>query len=293
MENQPSQRPQLTSRVSSATASKTVVLVSGQFIIRDGLLESLRDIDFPLNSLPAPSGNIVTDNTVCIGGNTGIGLEIVKKLSTEYPSYHILMGSRDVHKAEDACSSLGAPTNINPIQFDVTDDASINHCFKAIEQHFGRLDVLINNASTASRDLSGGRDLETGGKSSTTATTSMSPAQLLTETMLPLLQKSKLPKIVFIANMLRPEAKLLPIPFYSASKTAVNYLAAYYAKKCPHFKVNSCCPGFNTTELSDAELTDENDRRNGAINAVRLATGGPNGATGTYTNKSGTMLWLG
>lgn len=53
------------------------------------------------------------------------------------------MGSRDVHKAEDACSSLGAPTNINPIQLDVTDDASINYCFKAIEQHFGRLDVLI------------------------------------------------------------------------------------------------------------------------------------------------------
>ena len=116
--------------------------------------------------------------------------------------------------------------------------------------------------------------------------------------MLPLLQKSKLPKIIFIsselgsiAKMLRPEAKLLPILFYSASKTAVNYLAAYYAKKCPHFKVNSCCPGFSATELSDAELTDENDSRNGAINAVRLATKGPNGATGTYTNKEGPIPW--
>ena len=83
------------------------------------------------------SGNIVADNTVCIGGNTGIGFEIVRKLSSEYPSYHILTGSRDVHKVEDAASSLGAPTNINPIQLDVTDDASINLCLKAVGQHFG------------------------------------------------------------------------------------------------------------------------------------------------------------
>jgi NAD(P)-dependent dehydrogenase (short-subunit alcohol dehydrogenase family) len=263
------------------------------------LLESLRDLDFPLNSLPALSGNIVTDNTVCIGGNTGIGLEIVKKLSTEYPSYHILMGSRDIHKAEDTCSSLGAPTNINPIQLDVTDDASINHCFKAVEQHFGRLDVLINNAGTTNRDLSGGRDLDNWREIFNHCyNVNVTGAAILTETMLPLLQKSKLPKIIFIssglgsiANTLRPEAKLLPIPFYSASKTAVNYLAAYYAKKCPHFKVNSCCPGFNATESDYAELIDENDPKNGAINAVRLTTEGPNGATGTYTNKEGPIPW--
>ena len=253
---------------------------------------------FLLNSLPAV-WKIITTNNVCIGGNTGIGFEIVKKLSSEYPSYHILMGSRDVHKAEDATSSLGAPTNINPIQLDVTDDASINHCFKAVEQHFGRLDVLINNAGTAGRDLSGGRDLDNWREVFNHCyNVNVTGAAILTETMLPLLQKSKLPKIIFIsselgsiANVLRPEAKLLPVPFYSASKSAVNYLAAYYANKCPHFKVNSCCPGFNATGLNNAELTEENDPRNGAVNAVRLATEGPNGATGTYTNKEGPIPW--
>lgn len=159
------------------------------------MLESLRDIDFPLDSLPVPSGNIVTDGTVCIGGNTGIGLEIVKKLSTEYPSYHILMGSRDVHKAEDACSSLGAPTNINPIQLDVTDDASTNHCFKAIEQHFGRLDVLINNAGTASRDLSGGRDLGNWREVSNSCyNVNVTGAAILTETMLHSYRNRSYPK---------------------------------------------------------------------------------------------------
>jgi NAD(P)-dependent dehydrogenase (short-subunit alcohol dehydrogenase family) len=117
--------------------------------------------------------------------------------------------------------------------------------------------------------------------------------------MLPLLQKSKLPKIVFIssglgsiANVLRPEAKLLPVPCYSASKLAVNYLSAYYANKCPHFKANSCCPGFNATGLNNTELTEESDPRNEAINTVKLATEGPNGATGAYTQKKeGPIPW--
>jgi NADP-dependent 3-hydroxy acid dehydrogenase YdfG len=62
------------------------------------------------------------------------------------PNHQILLGSRDIHKGEDAAASLGALLNVNPIQLDVNDDASIEHCAKAIEQHFGKLDVLVNNA---------------------------------------------------------------------------------------------------------------------------------------------------
>ena len=248
----------MVSRASSATVSKTIVLISG--------------------------------------GNTGIGFEIAKKLSTEYPSYHILMGSRDIHKAEGAVSSLGAPININPIQLDVTDDESITHCFKAVEQHFGRLDILINNAGTAGRDLPNRDNWRE--VFNHCYNVNVTGAAILTETMLPLLEKSKLPKIIFISSLLgsighvlEPEAKLIPAPFYSASKSAMNYLTAYYAKKCPNFKVNSCCPGFNATGLNNAELTEENHPRNGAINAVRLATEGRDGATGTYTNKEGPIPW--
>lgn len=258
MGNKASQRPPIVSRVSSATASKTIVLISG--------------------------------------GNAGIGFEVVKKLATEYPSYHILMGSRDIHKAEEAVSSLGAPTNVNPIQLDVTDDQSVNHCFKAIEQHFGRLDILINNAGTAGRDLPSRDNWREAFNHC--YNTNVTGAAVLTETMLPLLENSSLPKIIFvssrlgsIANVLTPEAKLYPVPFYSASKSAMNYLAAYYAKKCPNFKVNSCCPGFNATGLNKAELTEENHPRHGAIIVAKLATEGPDGATGTYTNKEGPIPW--
>ena len=258
MEIKPSQRPQLVSRVSSATASKTIVLISG--------------------------------------GNAGIGFEIVKKLSTDYPNFQILMGSRNIDKAEDAVSSLGAPTNVNPIQLDVTDDQSIDHCAKAIQQNFGRLDVLINNAGTAGRDLPNRDNWRE--NFNHCYNTNVTGAAILTEAMTPLLEKSKLPKIIFISSalgsigkLLEPESKLIPVPFYSASKSAMNYLAAYYAKKYPNFQVNSCCPGLNATGLNNATLTEETHPRNGAINAVRLATEGPGGATATYTNKEGAIRW--
>jgi NAD(P)-dependent dehydrogenase (short-subunit alcohol dehydrogenase family) len=79
------------------------------------------------------------------GGNAGIGLEIVKSLS-QLPNHQILMGCRDTHKGEIAGSSIGAPINVNPMQLDVTDDESIEHAYLTINQLFGRLDILINNA---------------------------------------------------------------------------------------------------------------------------------------------------
>lgn len=86
------------------------------------------------------------------GGNQGIGYEIVKSLSKN-SNYQILMGCRDTSKGEAAASSMGAPTNVNPIQIDITDDESIDHCVKTISQLFGRLDVLVNNAGMCSTVL--------------------------------------------------------------------------------------------------------------------------------------------
>jgi NADP-dependent 3-hydroxy acid dehydrogenase YdfG len=44
---------------------------------------------------------------------------------------------------------MDAPINVNPIQLDITKDESIELCFKTIEQNFGKLDILINNAGKA------------------------------------------------------------------------------------------------------------------------------------------------
>ena len=67
------------------------------------------------------------------------------------------MGCRDTQKGETAVAGLGAPLNVNPMQLDVTDDESTQHALLTIRQHFGKLDVLINNAGMASPLIAVGR----------------------------------------------------------------------------------------------------------------------------------------
>lgn len=236
--------------------------------------------------------------TLISGGNAGIGYEIVKKLATENPSYHILMGCRDTKKGDQAFASLGSPPNVAPIQLDITSDESIAECSKTISEQFGRLDLLINNAGTAGRDLPPGKSLRE--IYTHCYSVNVISAAVLTDAMIPLLSKSHLPKIIFISSalgsishVLDPAARFVDAPYYSSTKSAMNALSAHYSKKYADkgWKVNACCPGYVATALNNAVLSEATDPKNGAINAVRLATAGPDGETGTFSNKEGPIQW--
>lgn len=231
------------------------------------------------------------------GGNAGIGYEIVKKIATEHPStHHVLMGCRDMSKGEAAVASMGAPMNVTPVQLDIASDESINLCFQTIEQNFGELDVLLNNAGTAGRDLPRGVTLRQ--KYDHCFSVNVTSAAILTEIMTPLLKKSKLPKVIFITSRLdsiacvqRPDSEFVQAPYYNSSKSAMNMLCAFYARKYPGWKVNTVCPGLNATALNGIEKTEATDPKNGAIRAVQLVLEGSDGVTGTYSQKEGPLPW--
>ena len=86
------------------------------------------------------------DVVLISGGNTSIGYETVKKLGSENPSYHILMGYRDLKKGKEAISTVPTPISVTPVRLDVSSDSSIAECVECVEKNYGRLDVLINNA---------------------------------------------------------------------------------------------------------------------------------------------------
>jgi NAD(P)-dependent dehydrogenase (short-subunit alcohol dehydrogenase family) len=229
------------------------------------------------------------------GGNTGIGLEIVRKLASDSPNNQILLGCRDTHKGESAVASMGAPRNVNPIQLDITDDDSIEHAYLAIEQHFGKLDVLINNAGTAAVHEPEGTTIRQ--KFDLCMNVNVTSAAVLTEKMVPLLEKSKLPKVIFISSTLGSIGTVLQRgvmfkgPWYNSSKTAMNALAAYYSKLYPGWKVNAVCPGLRSTGLNDVVMSEESDPKHGAVRACELVAEGPNGVTGTYSRTGEEIPW--
>jgi NAD(P)-dependent dehydrogenase (short-subunit alcohol dehydrogenase family) len=230
------------------------------------------------------------------GGNTGIGYEIVKKLASDSPNNQVLLGCRDTHKGEEAVASMGAPVNVNPIQLDITDDKSIEHCFLAIQQHFGKLDVLINNAGTAAQHLP--KDASLRDKFDLCMNVNVTSTAVITDRLVPLLKKSKLPKVIFISSTLGSlqstlshDGVMADVVWYSSSKSAMNALAAYYSKLYPQWKVNTVCPGYRATGLNGADLNEDTDPKLGAVRAAQLVAEGPDGVTGTYSRASGQIPW--
>jgi NAD(P)-dependent dehydrogenase (short-subunit alcohol dehydrogenase family) len=96
------------------------------------------------------------------GGNRGIGLKIVHRLSevlASSTSSTIFLTSRSESKAEQAVKSLksdlinagiGIGLRIIPQALDIEDEISVNKMKEMIEQEYdNRLDILINNAGIA------------------------------------------------------------------------------------------------------------------------------------------------
>src|SRR4051794_26599806 len=78
------------------------------------------------------------------GANKGIGREIAAQLAGL--DMTVLIGSRDSRRGEETAASLRPMGDVRPITIDVTDAATVRAAAKDIEEHFGWLDVLVNNA---------------------------------------------------------------------------------------------------------------------------------------------------
>lgn len=87
------------------------------------------------------------------GANTGIGHEVVKALLGSNRSYHILLGGRDIKKAEDAVKSsmseIQSESTVEAVQVDVEDDDSIAKAYDHVSSNLSRINALINNVGTS------------------------------------------------------------------------------------------------------------------------------------------------
>ena len=82
------------------------------------------------------------------GSNTGIGLEIARKLLRDYDDrFYVLIGGRTMSKVDATVQELHKHNlkSCEGIQIEVTKDASIDAAAKVVKDKFGRLDVLHVN----------------------------------------------------------------------------------------------------------------------------------------------------
>ena len=74
------------------------------------------------------------------GASEGIGRVIASHLAQ--CGYHVGAAARSVDKLE----TLAEETGVLPVPLDVTDEISVNAAVNLVEQRFGTIDLLVNNA---------------------------------------------------------------------------------------------------------------------------------------------------
>ena len=187
-------------------------------------------------------------------------------ITSASPKYHVIIGARNPSKGETVLKSVqakpGLQGTVSLVHIDATDDASIQAAAKTVEQEFGHLDVLVNNAGICpERPERDGRwtDRE---KLRDIFDTNVSGPTIIATTFLPLLKKSSNPRIINITSGLGSIGTMsnhgewpapVQYPGYRMSKAALNMLTAYqwYQLKPEGFKIWTYCPGYVATDLTD------------------------------------------
>src|ERR1700761_6647706 len=239
------------------------------------------------------------------GANQGVGNQVAKELAEH--GVTVLVGSRDLKRGEDAAAEIDG--DATAIQLDVTDSASIAAAASWIEERFGRLDLLVNNAGI-SNTLGRDRTPEENAARSRASTASLDEIRAVWEVnvfgvlavyqaMLPLLRNSSDARIVNVSSGVGsltanadPDSPYHSMfgPVYPASKAAENAmtLAIMIELEATDIKVNLVSPGYTSTALNNFSGTESVE--DGSREVVRVALLGPDGPTGTFTRWEATTI---
>lgn len=231
------------------------------------------------------------------GANKGLGFETARQLGRL--RHTVLLGARDHARGQQAAEQLcseGVDAHFVPL--DVTDPASILAAARLIEDRYGRLDVLINNAGVQLDDVPPSRLPEE--VLHRTLDTNVVGVVRTTQAMLPLLRRSAAARIVNLGSAmgsltLTSDPENIRSNYwqlaYAASKAALNAVSVQFANelRAEGIKVNVADPGYVATDLTGHQGF--NSLEDGALPVVRLATLPPDGPTASFHNLTDRTPW--
>jgi len=241
------------------------------------------------------------------GANKGIGRGAAEQLAAL--GMTVLIGARDPQRGEEAAAALReAGGDVHAITLDVTDPATVHEAVRQIDERFGQLDVLINNAGITGSGQVSPQDAVDQVPSTVDVDmvrsvfeTNVFGVITVTNAMLPLLRRSPAPRIVNVSSHAGsvtlnsdpdgPMSALLPSAAYTPSKSALNALTVQYANELRKdgFLVNAVAPGFVDTDSNNH--TGFLTVAQGAAGLVHYATLGSDGPTAGYFTAEGPVPW--
>jgi 3-oxoacyl-[acyl-carrier protein] reductase len=173
----------------------------------------------------------------------------------------VLNCARSVEAAQKVAAeaeAFGAQTAVVPA--DVADDAAVTAMMAAVEDRFGRLDVLIANAGTTidtpPSDLDG---LDLAGWDRVFAVNVRGLFQVV-RAGVPLLRRSAQAAVVTTCSIagLRPGPQ--PFPYAASKAAAANLTQTLAGALAPEIRVNGVAPGWMVGEWMEHQLGENYDR---------------------------------
>jgi NAD(P)-dependent dehydrogenase (short-subunit alcohol dehydrogenase family) len=224
------------------------------------------------------------------GANRGIGLEVTRQLARL--GFNVILGSRDARKGEEAARRL-VESGLKVIagQLDVIDQTSIDALKLRVEEQFGKLDVLVNNAAilydTWQRAANADLDVVRAALETNTF-----GAWRMSQALTRLLIGSGHGRIVNVSSESGSLASMGGgTPAYSVSKAALNALTRMLADelRSSGVLVNSVCPGWVATEMGGPGAPRSVEE--GAAGIVWAATLPDDGPTGGFFRDGQPLEW--
>jgi len=241
----------------------------------------------------------VTDKTVLItGANKSIGFETARQLGLA--GYRIWLGSRDLARGKDAAAALAVEgIDVRAIEIDVTNEASVRVAAARVATQDGKLDVLINNAGIAGREMTSPSQQSIDDIRTVYETNVFAPVRV-TQAFLPLLKSAGTANVVMVSSGLGskgwlsdPQNEFYGVNYlgYNSSKSALNAVALSFAKEfaASGIKVNAADPGFTATDFNGH--SGYRTVEQAAKSIVFLATLGQDGPTGGFFFDGETVPW--
>jgi NAD(P)-dependent dehydrogenase (short-subunit alcohol dehydrogenase family) len=224
------------------------------------------------------------------GANKSIGFETARQLLQQ--GYYVYLGSRDIQKGRQAVSQLQSEglDQVEPIEINVDDVASVKAARQMLGQKIKALDVLINNAGI------GGSFPQTPLETDVlffkqVFETNFFGVIEVTQAFIDLLRQSPEPRIVNVTSGLGsltlhndPSWKYYHVKpaSYVSSKAALNAYTIVLADalRDTPFKINAVDPGYTATDFNGH--SGPGTVPDAAARVVKAATFGPEGPTGLF-----------
>jgi len=227
----------------------------------------------------------MTGIALVTGSSRGIGFEVAKQLAAR--GFRVIVTSRKENAAAAAAKKIGGDAVAHTL--DTSDAESIRELAAWITKELGQLDVVVNNAAILIGENERILDLSAETFETTMRTNALGPL-LVTQSLAPLLRRSKSARVVNVSSGAGQISSMTSYaPAYSISKAALNAITVMLANALPSARVNCVDPGWVRTDMGGPHAPRSVEE--GAETIVWLATLPHDGPTAGFFHDRRRIAW--